>query len=180
MKYTRKNIYCRLRAQIFFSRRLLLCSMVLTLCITAISAVSPFLYKILVDDVMTKGRIKLLSVIIPAMLAVYIVKVVFSALNTFVNKKFANLTGLEVKRQLMQRFLCRAIERCAEEDVGRQKSGAGFRKCVWISVRACGRLYHFVYDYSDLFCADAAYQCLAWSDFHCTCSCYDFFFRENR
>ena len=74
MKYSRKNIYRHLNEKISFSKKLMLIGGLLTLLITAVSLISPYLYKTLVDDVMTAGNIKLLYYVIPAMIGVYLVR----------------------------------------------------------------------------------------------------------
>ena len=60
MKHTRWNIYRRLKGNISFSKKWMLFSGLLTLTVTAISLLFPYLYKTLVDDVMTQGNIQLL------------------------------------------------------------------------------------------------------------------------
>ena len=67
MKYTRKNIYRHLKISVTFSKKLMIIGGILTLLITAVSLISPYLYKILVDDVMTAGNIDLLYYVVPAM-----------------------------------------------------------------------------------------------------------------
>jgi ABC-type bacteriocin/lantibiotic exporter with double-glycine peptidase domain len=96
MKYTRKNIYCHLKSNITFSKKLMIIGGILTLLITAVSLISPYLYKILVDDVMTAGKIDLLYYVIPAMVGVYLIKVVLSGIRTYVNKKFSYRTTLQL------------------------------------------------------------------------------------
>ena len=55
MKYTRRNIYHHLNENISFSKKLMIIGGILTLLITSVSLISPYLYKTLVDDVMTVG-----------------------------------------------------------------------------------------------------------------------------
>ncbi|MCI9142903.1 MAG: ABC transporter ATP-binding protein [Lachnospiraceae bacterium] len=120
MKYTRKNIFRRLANCLLISKKYMFYSGILSLSVTAVSMIPPYLYKALVDDVMTAGNIKLLYVIIPEMILVYVIKVLFTAMNTYVNKKFAHLTNLEVKKQLMKRFLYRDVSHVTGVDVGKQ------------------------------------------------------------
>lgn len=115
---TRVNIYRRLRKHILFSKWFMFSILLFPLCITAVSTVSPYLYKTLVDDVMTNKKIDLLYVIIPCMVAVYVLKFTFTAIHTNINLKFANSTNAEVKRQLMEQFLSRDIDMLSDEQVG--------------------------------------------------------------
>ena len=105
MRYTKKNIYCHLKDCISFSRKQMLLGGCLTLMITAVSLVSPYLYKTLVDDVMTAGNIKRLYIVIPSMVGVYLLKLILLGIHTYVNKKFSYETTLETKNRLMQKFL---------------------------------------------------------------------------
>ena len=122
MKYTRRNIYRHLNEKISFSKKLMLIGGLLTLLITAVSLISPYLYKTLVDDVMTAGNIKLLYYVISAMIGVYLVKVILTGIRTYVNKKFSYATTLETKNRLMQKFLERDISMAAGKEVGMQSN----------------------------------------------------------
>ena len=122
MKYTRKNIYCHLKSNITFSKKLMIIGGILTLLITAVSLISPYLYKILVDDVMTAGKIDLLYYVIPAMVGVYLIKVVLSGIRIYVNKKFSYGTTLETKSRLMQKFLDRDISAASGKEIGMQSN----------------------------------------------------------
>lgn len=122
MKYTRKNIYRHLKISVTFSKKLMIIGGILTLLITAVSLISPYLYKILVDDVMTAGRIDLLYYVIPAMVGVYLIKVVLSGIRTYVNKKFSYGTTLQTKSCLMQKFLDRDISEATGREIGKQSN----------------------------------------------------------
>ncbi|MBQ8551653.1 MAG: ABC transporter ATP-binding protein [Clostridia bacterium] len=122
MKYTRRNIYRHLNEKISFSKKLMLIGGLLTLLITAVSLISPYLYKTLVDDVMTAGNINLLYYVIPAMIGVYLVKVMLTGIRTYVNKKFSYATTLETKNRLMQKFLERDISMAAGKEIGTQSN----------------------------------------------------------
>ena len=122
MKYTRRNIYRHLNEKISFSKKLMLIGGLLTLLITAVSLISPYLYKTLVDDVMTAGNIKLLYYVIPAMIGVYLVKVILTGIRTYVNKKFSYATTLETKNRLMQKFLERDISMAVGKEIGTQSN----------------------------------------------------------
>lgn len=122
MKYTRRNIYRHLKESISFSKKRMLLGGALTLMITAVSLVSPYLYKTLVDDVMTAGNIKLLYVVIPAMIGVYLIKLILTGIRTYVNKKFSYDTTLETKNRLMQKFLARGIGTAGGREIGTQSN----------------------------------------------------------
>ena len=122
MKYTRRNIYRHLNEKISFSKKLMIIGGLLTLLITAVSLISPYLYKTLVDDVMTAGNIKLLYYVIPAMIGVYLVKVILTGIRTYVNKKFSYATTLETKNRLMQKFLERDISMAVGKEIGTQSN----------------------------------------------------------
>lgn len=122
MKYTRMNIYRRLKDNISFSKKLMLIGGMLTLLITAVSLISPYLYKTLVDDIMTAGNISLLYYIIPAMICVYLVQVILTGIHTYVHKKFSYATTLETKNCLMQKFLARDISIVVGKEVGTQSN----------------------------------------------------------
>lgn len=122
MKYTRMNIYRRLKNNISFSKKRMLIGVVLTLLITTVSLISPYLYKALVDDVMTAGNIKLLYYVIPAMIGVYLVKVILTGIHTYVDKKFSYATTLETKNYLMQKFLARDISMAEGKEIGTQSN----------------------------------------------------------
>ena len=122
MKYTRRNIYRHLNEKISFSKKLMIIGGILTLLITSVSLISPYLYKTLVDDVMTAGNINLLYYVIPAMIGVYLVKVMLTGIRTYVNKKFSYATTLETKNRLMQKFLERDISMAAGKEIGTQSN----------------------------------------------------------
>ena len=122
MKYTRRNIYRHLNEKISFSKKLMIIGGILTLLITAVSLISPYLYKALVDDVMTAGNIKLLYYVILAMIGVYLVKVILTGIRTYVSKKFSYATTLETKNRLMQKFLERDISMAAGKEIGTQSN----------------------------------------------------------
>lgn len=122
MKYSRKNIYRHLNEKISFSKKLMLIGGLLTLLITSVSLISPYLYKTLVDDVMTAGNIKLLYYVIPAMIGVYLVKVILTGIRTYVSKKFSYTTTLETKNRLMQKFLERDVLMAEGKEVGTQSN----------------------------------------------------------
>lgn len=122
MKYTRRNIYRHIKEKILFSQKLMIFEGLSTLLITAVSLISPYLYKALIDDVMTAGNIKLLNYIIPAMIGVYLSKVVLIGVRTYVSKKLSYAITLETKNRLMQKFLDRDISTLVGKEAGTQNN----------------------------------------------------------
>lgn len=122
MKYSRRNVYRYLKEKTPFSKRLMLLYGIITMCITIVSLISPYLYKILVDEVMTVGNIQLLYIIIPSMVGIYLLKVLLLGINTYISKKFSYQTTLETKHQLMRKFLKRDIFDKPDEDIGEQSN----------------------------------------------------------
>ena len=120
MKYNRKNIFSRINKSIYIEKKYMFYSALLTFIITGISLISPFLYRILVDDVMKGGKIKWLYWLIPSMVAVYIIQAVFSGIKTYCGKKFSNITLLETKSALMSKVLSQDISETEKANVGRQ------------------------------------------------------------
>ena len=120
MKYSRTNIFVRLNKSIHIKKRYMFYNAILTFIITGVSLVSPFLYKILVDDVMKGGKLKWLCWLIPSMVAVYLVQMVLSGIITYCGKKFSNITIVETKCVLMKKILSRDISETEKANVGRQ------------------------------------------------------------
>ena len=122
MKYTVKNIYIQINKYIDISKKdIFLCGIML-LSLTSVSFISPYLYKVLVDEVMTKGEISLLYILIPSMIVAHVISVVLSALNLFINRKFVYNTDFIVKRHLMKKFLARNINCINDANIGKQSS----------------------------------------------------------
>ena len=122
MKYTRRNVYCHLNESISFSKGLMFLCGIVTLVVTAVSLIQPYLYKVLVDDVMTAGNLRQLYVVIPAMIGVYLLKLVLAGLCTYVSKKFSYRTTLETKSRLMQKFLERDLSKATGKEIGTQSN----------------------------------------------------------
>lgn len=147
MKHTRWNIYRRLKGNISFSKKWMLFSGLLTLTVTAVSLLFPYLYKTLVDDVMTKGNIQLLYTVIPAMIGVHLLKVLVVGIQTYVNKRFSYSTTLNAKKRLMEKFLERDISVATGKEIGAQSnniekdSGAVY---IFLSNHVVGFIASFV------------------------------------
>ena len=122
MKYTRKNIYSHINECISLPKGLMFLCGIVTLIITAVSLIQPYLYKILVDDVMVAGNLEKLYVVIPVMLGVYLLKLVLSGFNTYVSKKCSYRTTLETKSRLMQKFLERDLTKATGKEIGTQSN----------------------------------------------------------
>lgn len=120
MKYSRKNIFVRINKSIHIEKKYMFYSAFLIFIMTGISLISPFLYKILVDDVMKGGKLVWLYWLIPSMAAVYFVQVVFSGIKTYCGTKFSNITLLETKRALMSKVVSQDISETEKANVGKQ------------------------------------------------------------
>lgn len=122
MKYTRKYVYGHLNERISFSKGLLFLFGIITLVITAVSLIQPYLYKILVDDVMAAGNLSQMCVVISAMIVVYLLKLLLSGLSTYICKKFSYQTMIEMKSRLMHKFLERNISTATGKEIGIQSN----------------------------------------------------------
>lgn len=122
MKYTRRNVYRHLNENISFSKGLMFLWGIVTLIVTAVSLIQPYLYKVLVDDVMTAGNLEQLYVVIPAMIGVYLLKLVLTGLSTYVSKKFSYQTTLETKKRLLYKFLERSLSKATGKEIGTQSN----------------------------------------------------------
>ena len=118
MKYTRRNIFYHLNDKIYFSKVLMVLVGLTTLIMTAVSLISPYLYKILIDEVMTEGRINLLWIVIPSMIGLYLLQQILTGIQTYLRKKFSYQTTLETKKQMMNKFLEKSIDKVTEKDIG--------------------------------------------------------------
>ena len=135
MNHTRRIIYRHLKDRIYFSEKRVLLSGILNLTIAAVSVISPYLYKMLVDDVMSAGDIELLFVVIPAMIGTYLVKQVFTGIQIYLNKSFSYGLLLETKKCLMQKILARSISSDFRKDCGTLSN---------VLERDCGAVYTFL------------------------------------
>lgn len=122
MKYTRKTVFYRLAEHISIQKRLMFYCGAIALLLSIITTIQPYLYKILVDDVMTEGKINLLSMVISEMIVVYMIRVLISVCSTVINKKFADQTNLEVKNRLMKKLLDIDMRNVKNSDVGEQSN----------------------------------------------------------
>lgn len=122
MRYTRKTVYRRLSEDITIPKEILILCIGITLSITIVSLIQPYLYKTWIDDVMTDGNILLLDNIILAMIGAYLLKLVLVVANTYITKKFSYKITLEVKSKLMNRFFARDLSTLVSADVGAQNN----------------------------------------------------------
>lgn len=88
---------------------------------TGVSLVSPYLYSLLVDEVMTNSNVHLLYYIIPAMIGVLIVDVGLSALATVLSVRYNNAIDLEVKTKLFHRLMKNNIADSINADIGAEQ-----------------------------------------------------------
>lgn len=143
MKYSRKNIFSRINKSIHIEKKYMFYSALLTFLMTGISLISPFLYKILVDDVMKSGNLKWLYWLIPSMAAVYLIQTVFSGIKTYCGKKFSNITLLETKNALMSKVLSQDISETEKANIGRQ-SGNVDKDSAAVYLFVSGHIVNFI------------------------------------
>ena len=123
MKYNRFSIFKKLinkssasRIEIPIKYAVLLG--VLSLVSTGISLLSPFLYKLLIDNVMTAGETNKLLPIISAMIGIFIAGVIISAFSTFTSVKFNNKVNLATKTKVFKNLINKNIADTLNLDVG--------------------------------------------------------------
>ncbi len=119
MKYTRWIIFSRIQKVFFVRKGLMILSGLVILMATGVSLIAPYLYKRLVDDVMIRGHVELLYMILLGMVGAYILKVLLEALSTYTNNKLCNLTNLSIKSKLMKKFLFQDTKHIVE-DIGKR------------------------------------------------------------
>lgn len=121
MKFNRFSVLKRLIQRINIPAHLVLVLQLLAIISTVVSLVTPYLYSLLVDEVMTNGKINLLYYIIPAMISIFVVQIGFSALSTFLSVRYNNAVNLEMKTQLFHRLMKRDIADVVNIDVGAEQ-----------------------------------------------------------
>lgn len=120
MKYTRHIIFKRILRYIPVSKITIILTGVLTLAVATASLISPYLYKLIIDDVMAKGNITLLYYIIPTMLGVYIIKAALQICSGIIAAKFSHNLTFEVKKSVMKRLLHQGIAQANQTHTGIQ------------------------------------------------------------
>ncbi|MDF2685538.1 MAG: hypothetical protein K0S55_719, partial [Clostridia bacterium] len=90
----------------------------ITLIQSGISLLSPYLYKILIDEVMTAGKLELLKYVIPSMLGVFLISAALSGMNTYFNNKVTNKITLNLKRKMFNKIINKDIASWTSPDVG--------------------------------------------------------------
>lgn len=121
MKFNRFSVLKRLIQRINIPAHLVLVLQLLAIISTVVSLVTPYLYSLLVDEVMTNGKINLLYYIIPAMISIFVMQIGFSALSTFLSVRYNNAVNLEMKTQLFHRLMKRDIADVVNIDVGAEQ-----------------------------------------------------------
>lgn len=123
MKYNRFLIFKKLLSKNSASRidiplKYVFLLGIISLMATGISLLSPFLYKQLIDDVMTSGMLNKLALIIAAMVGVFIAGIVISAISTFTSVRFNNQVNLATKTKVFKNLLNKDILETLNPDVG--------------------------------------------------------------
>lgn len=88
---------------------------------TVVSMISPYLYSLLVDEVMANGRIHLLYFIIPAMIGIFTAEAGLTAFSTFLSVHYQNTVNLEVKTKLFHRLMKDNIASSINTDIGAEQ-----------------------------------------------------------
>lgn len=118
MKYTRLNVLRRLLKYIRVPVCLMILRSLISVLSSLISMVQPYINKILVDEVMTEGQIKLLLYIIPALVILHIFTAVTSYWGMITSNRFSYGITLTVKRKIFEKILARDISQARSFDVG--------------------------------------------------------------
>lgn len=121
MKFNRFIVLKRLSKQIKMPVPLVFILQIVAVVSTGVSLVSPYLYSLLVDEVMTNSNVHLLYYIIPAMIGVLIVDVGLSALATVLSVRYNNAIDLEVKTKLFHRLMKNNIADSINADIGAEQ-----------------------------------------------------------
>ena len=121
MKFNRFIVLKRLSKQIKVPVPLVLILQIVAVVSTGVSMVSPYLYSLLVDEVMTNRKVHLLYFIIPAMIGIFIVDVGLSALATVLSVRYNNAVNLEVKTKLFHRLMKNNIADSINADIGTEQ-----------------------------------------------------------
>lgn len=121
MKFNRLSVAKRLTKHIKIPARYVVFLQAVAILSMVVSLISPYLYSLLVDEVMTKGNATLLYLIIPAMIGVFAVVVGLSALSTVLSLRYNNKINLEVKIKLFNRLMHHDIADVINIDVGSEQ-----------------------------------------------------------
>ncbi len=122
MKYNRFTVLKRLVKHVKIHVVLVIVLQTIAVIATVISLASPYLYSLLIDEVMTNGNLGLLYFIIPAMIGVFIAGVGLAALSTYVSVRYNNTVNLIVKKKLFEKLMKKEIADVQNIDVGKQQS----------------------------------------------------------
>ena len=87
--------------------------------ITTISLISPYLYKLLIDNVMIAGQLSMLPKIIISMIIVFLVNIIISAASTYVSVQFNNKVNFAAKKRMFEKLINRDIAEAVTLDVGK-------------------------------------------------------------
>ena len=88
---------------------------------TLVSLGQPYLYSMLVDEVMINKRIDLLWFIVLSMVILFLLGGGLAALSTFLSVRFRNIINLETKSKLIQKLMKKCIMDVTNLDVGKEQ-----------------------------------------------------------
>lgn len=126
MKYRRYNVYKRLskvneRYGMGILLRPVIYMAVLSILSTLAAIISPYLYSLLLDEVMVNGDLGPLPYIFLAMICVYAAGAGLSALTVHTDAHFSNKVGLAVKTKLFDQLTGKEIAQVWDMEVGYYK-----------------------------------------------------------
>lgn len=130
MEFNRFTVFKRLIKQINIPVLLVIILQTTAVISTAVSMATPYLYSLLVDEVMTKGRIPLLYYIIPSMIGIFAAEGCLSALSTFLSVRYQNTVNLEVKTKLFRRLMKDSLASSIKADIGAEQKLMEQDSCV--------------------------------------------------
>lgn len=122
MKYNRFFIAKRFNKHVKIPVGFVIILQIIAIASMVTSLATPYLYSLLVDEVMTNGNIRLLYFIFPAMIAVFIVGIGLSGLSTYILLRYNNTVNLRVKKKLFEKFMGKEIADVQNIDVGWQQN----------------------------------------------------------
>lgn len=121
MKFNRLSVAKRLTRQIEIPVRLIVFLQIVAITSMLVSLISPYLYSLFVDKVMTNGNVTMLYTIIPAMIGTFAAEIGLSALSTFLSVRYNNKANLEVKTKVFNRLMHKDIANVINIDIGAEQ-----------------------------------------------------------
>lgn len=121
MKYNRIYVAKRLAKHVTVPVRFVTLMQIISVISMLLSLISPYLYSQLVDEVMQNGKTELLYTIVLAMIGVFIVGCILSAISTVISVRYKNKVDLGTKTKLFNQFIYKEIANVEKIDVGEEQ-----------------------------------------------------------